>query len=88
LPATSALAVSVHGESMQWSTEAHLLATAVDVLQLQIWQQAKKGTKRPKPLPRPGAAAAGRTFGKGGGLTPSEFEARRAARLAAARGES
>lgn len=75
LPPGSALSVSTNGESFLWSSEAHLLATVVDALQLQIWQQSKKGTNRPQPIPRPGGDRHGRkTYGRGRGVTPAQLD--------------
>lgn len=58
--------------SAAWTDEAHLMATAVDVLAAANWQRSKdgqKGTNRPKPLQRPGSAprAGVHKYGKAGG---------------------
>jgi hypothetical protein len=77
LPPDSALAVSMYGAPSTWSTEAHLLAAAVDALQVQIWQQSKKGTPRPRPIPRPGVQAQGQTtYGRRRGMTTAELDRR------------
>lgn len=40
-----------------WGLTEHLLASAVDALAVGNWQrQGKKGTRRPKPIPRPGSS--------------------------------
>lgn len=44
------------GEAAAWTLTDHLLAMTVDVLRSANWQRGGKGP-RPKPLPRPGAAA-------------------------------
>jgi hypothetical protein len=48
----SALAKELHGA--RWSTEAQLMAFALDALHLGNWQRAGKRTApKPKPIPRP-----------------------------------
>lgn len=53
LPRESRVARLVNPRA-EWGATEHLLATAVDVLQMANWQRQGKGA-RPKPLPRPGA---------------------------------
>lgn len=38
----------------EWSTEAHLLASVIDVLASANWQRSGSRGKRPKPIERPG----------------------------------
>jgi hypothetical protein len=67
----------MHGAPSTWTTEAHLLAAAVDALQIQIWQQSKKGTPRPRPIPRPGVVQGGQaTYGRRRGMTTEELDRR------------
>ena len=54
LPSTSALARSIHGDKALWSTTEHLLASAVDALNVANWQRTGKKGGRPKPIVRPG----------------------------------
>lgn len=54
------------GERAKWGDTEHLLADVVDLLHIQLWQKTKRGTPRPKPVPRPGVKAKGeRRFGTG-----------------------
>jgi hypothetical protein len=64
-PADSAFAMSLGGESAVWSTTDYLLANVVDELRTANWQRSSNANEgnRPKPIPRPGEKAAGRTFG-------------------------
>ena len=44
------------GDNTAWSTESHLIAAAVDALEVGNWlrsEDGKRGRNRPKPLPRP-----------------------------------
>lgn len=55
LPRDSATFRSVDPDGATWGLEAHLLALAIDVLNIGNWQRTgKKGTPRPKPVQRPG----------------------------------
>jgi hypothetical protein len=60
----SALSESVHGHRL-WSDDTELSAATVDALHTGNWQRAQRKTApKPKPVPRPGAKAAGsRTLG-------------------------
>ena len=47
-------------EDTRWTLEAHLLATAVDVLRWLQWSKtrdAEKNKNQPEPIPRPGVEA-------------------------------
>lgn len=58
----SAFRRAVGGEDALWSLEAHLLAGAVDRLEVANWQRSadgEKGTNKPTPTPRPGLSAGG-----------------------------
>lgn len=47
----------MHGESAEWSIEAHLLAATVDALRWLQWVKTKdgqKGKNMPEPIERPG----------------------------------
>jgi Family of unknown function (DUF5361) len=63
----SAVARVVGGQRVSWGANEHLLAVAVDLLQVLVWMQSTDGQKnrnRPKPLPRPGVEPVGdRRFG-------------------------
>lgn len=87
LPQESATWRSINPEAAVWTIEAHLLALAVDVLQVSNWQRAaKKGAKRPKPLPRPGVkqpATNTRRFG-GDGMSLEVAQAKHEQMVAAA----
>lgn len=40
-----------------WPLDQHLLASQVDLLKILVWQKtkdAKRGSNKPKPIPRPG----------------------------------
>lgn len=53
---------AVHGA--QWDRQSQLLAAAVDVLAVANWQRAgDKNNPRPKPIPRPGVAPTGVSYG-------------------------
>lgn len=55
LPVGSQLDRDTRGPEATWGNVEHLLAIAVDVLQVANWQRsADKKTPRPVPLPRPG----------------------------------
>jgi hypothetical protein len=57
LPGT-ALSEAVHGHPL-WSQDTHLLAGAVDALQIANWQRpGKRSAPKPKPVERPGEKAA------------------------------
>jgi hypothetical protein len=87
LPQESATWRSINPEGSVWTLEAHLVALAVDVLQMGNWQRAgKKGARRPKPIPRPGvkAAKSSKTFG-GSGITLEAAQAKHEQMVAAAR---
>lgn len=61
LPRESSTMRDVHGAAVEWGPVEHLLATAVDVLAAANWQRGgDKKAPRPKPLLRPGVAAARR----------------------------
>lgn len=51
-----ALTWQMAGVDTAWSTEAHLLATAVDTLNAANWQRAGGKGQQPKPIPRPSEA--------------------------------
>lgn len=47
----------MHGESADWTLEAHLMASMVDSLRWLQWaktKDAEKGKNAPEPVPRPG----------------------------------
>ncbi|WP_425591812.1 DUF5361 domain-containing protein [Actinomyces procaprae] len=52
-----------------WGLTEHLLAAAVDALNIANWQRANAGKKapspRPKPIPRPGVKTEEKRFGQG-----------------------
>src|SRR5690606_4694399 len=53
----SAIARVAVPDHADWDLQAHLLAGIFDLLNVANWQRgARKGTPRPKPLPRPEAA--------------------------------
>jgi hypothetical protein len=72
----------MHGAPSTWTTEAHLLAAAVDALQIQIWQQSKKGTPRPQPIPRPGVSDPTRKQYGNQKMTVADYEQYKQARKA------
>ncbi|WP_327100066.1 DUF5361 domain-containing protein [Nocardia vinacea] len=48
---------ALHPEGWMWGLNEQLLAASVDTLNLLFWAKtegARKGTGRPKPIPRPG----------------------------------
>jgi Family of unknown function (DUF5361) len=52
--------------SAQWDTAEHLLAAAVDLLRVSVWQKTKDGStgrNQPKPIKRPGDLDPNRKFG-------------------------
>lgn len=55
-----------------WKLEHHLLAGIHDALNVANWQRGKKGSKRPKPLPRPGVRGSKRVRAGGSELTPEQ----------------
>lgn len=59
LPTTSALYRSRFGEKSRWGESEHLLAAIYDLLNVANYQRivasGKKGAKKPRPIPRPGA---------------------------------
>ncbi|MDN6706374.1 DUF5361 domain-containing protein [Corynebacterium glyciniphilum] len=60
----------VDPEKLMWTPDRQLLASAVDLLSVQVWQPTKdgrRGRNRPKPIPRPGVKDAGRETKKRGG---------------------
>lgn len=69
----TALCEAVHGE--RWTTEAQLLATVIDVLELANWQRiGKKTAPKPKRFPRPWEKAQGQKLGRDP-IPVSEFDA-------------
>lgn len=47
--------LAIHGETLRWSQDTHLLAGIFDHLAAANWQRsAKPGLKKPVPLERPG----------------------------------
>lgn len=45
----------MHGEDMRWGLSEHLIAVAIDVLNMANWQRGGgRRSNRPKPIPRPG----------------------------------
>lgn len=55
LPAAANLWQQVESDAA-WTSEAHLLAAAVDQLRILAWQQTKdgqSGRRQPEPIPRP-----------------------------------
>lgn len=67
LPRTSALSRAIGGSDAEWGLTDHLLAVAVDAIEVGNWQRASSGRKsplpKPKPVPRPGAKREGQSFG-------------------------
>lgn len=60
------MARSIHGRDIEWTLEAHLLASQLDALNIMIWQKSKDGSKnrnRPKPIDRPGVKTSEKTTG-------------------------
>ncbi len=68
-PRGSAIARSVDHDRSEWGLTEQLLATAVDILQVEWWSKTEDGKRnrdRPKPVQRPGLPEPDvRTFGKG-----------------------
>lgn len=55
LPADSATARALHGETVRWTLTDHLLAVVADRLAVISWQlQADPKKPYPQPMPRPG----------------------------------
>lgn len=78
LPHGSATALAVHGEDAVWTVTDHLLASAVDALNVANWQRTKdgaRGVRPPKPMPRPGVAPGAR-IGNAKGLDPDHVRER------------
>ena len=72
-PRSSAIYREVNGDDTEWGLKEHLLATAVDVLNMANWQrQQDKHAPKPKPINRPGLSRDGKV---GSGAIPmSEFK--------------
>jgi hypothetical protein len=63
LPRDSHFVTATYGRDAAWGLAEQLLATAVDVLQLQVWQLGgDKNVPKPQPIPRPGVAGGGRRY--------------------------
>lgn len=57
LPPDSRTAAAIaEADEPPWTRSEHLLADLVDEVALLLWQNTKPGTKRPKPVPRPGVS--------------------------------
>lgn len=52
-PPGGALHRSIDPKGALWQPDTYLLAGVVDFLAVQIWQQSKKGTRKPEPVWRP-----------------------------------
>lgn len=77
LPRESSTFRRLHGDDAQWGDTEHLLAVAVDALNIANWQRGGgKSANRPKPIPRPGEAQKNRTR-----LAPAEIERRLLAQM-------
>lgn len=53
----SAYVRAVHGDEAMWGLPEHLMALAIDALNVANWQRSADGAKGrnyPKPIPRPG----------------------------------
>jgi hypothetical protein len=75
LPRDSALAVSAQGEAALWTTQEHLTASVIDALNIANWQRgAKKNSRRPEPIPRPGVSDYRKP--RGTSMTPEQLDAR------------
>lgn len=76
LPHTSATSQALHGDAVVWTSTDHLLAAAVDALNIANWQRTGKKQNRPKPIPRPGVEdKTRRTFGTARKMTLDEAHA-------------
>jgi hypothetical protein len=64
LPAESRFARAAAGPRGEWRINDYLLAAVVDTLAVANWQRGGGKGRRPKPLPRPGAAETGTRYGK------------------------
>jgi hypothetical protein len=77
LPPESAFVRSVHGEQAAWGVQEHLLASAVDALNVANWQRSRDGQtgrRAPRPVPRPTDPAPQRV----GGTSRTQAEVRAA----------
>lgn len=73
-PRESAVFRDLHPEFAEWGVVEHLLAGAVDALNVANWQRVgKKNAPRPKPVKRPGLKKEQR-LGRGG-IPASDFKA-------------
>jgi hypothetical protein len=76
LPKDSATAREIGGPDLEWGLAEHLLAYIGDGIQIANWQRAaRKNSKPPKPIPRPGVRAQGKRLGRTH-LSPAEARAR------------
>lgn len=77
-PRQSALARAAHGSDLAWGLTEHLLATAVDALNIANWQRGNEGRKspsrKPKPVPRPGVKDTESTTVGADPIPMSEFD--------------
>lgn len=65
LPRESATAREVGGPDLEWGLTEHLLAFVGDGIQIGNWQRAaRKGSKPPKPITRPGVRDRDKKQGK------------------------
>jgi hypothetical protein len=53
LPASSPLAIALHGDAAHWGVNEYLLASAIEVLMGANWQRGGGKGPKPKPFPRP-----------------------------------
>jgi hypothetical protein len=79
LPQDSATTRAIQGEDAAWSLADHLMAAAVDALNIANWQRSEDGSKgrnRPRPIPRPGVHDGTTRYGRGNGMTREELDKR------------
>lgn len=53
IPMESALGRSLLGEAADWTASTHLIADAVDLLNIANWQRSGTKKRAPKPMKRP-----------------------------------